>query len=321
MLVNCVAYQDGKKLADIPVSEIGEYLKKQNVFVWVAYFEPSDQEIRHIQQQFGLHELAVEDARKGHQRPKIEEYGDTVFVVMKTIDCIDHCFHEGEVSVFVGKNFVVSVRQKTQNGFANVRARCENEPLLLKQGPAFVFYAIMDTVVDRYFPLIEHIDDELEKTEAKVFKGQDPRQSAETLYQLKQKVMTLKHIVGPLLEATGKLYGGRVPQVCANSQEYFRDVYDHLMRINSSIENSREMLVTAMQVNLAMISLSESEVNKKLAAYAAIIAVPTMLAGIYGMNFKYMPEIEWPYAYPVVLLIMLVIDVALYVRFKKAHWI
>lgn len=321
MLVNCVAYKNGHKLADIQVENISDFIQQENCFVWVAYFEPSESELQDIQKEFHLHDLAIEDAKNGHQRPKLEEYGDTLFMVVKTIDCVDSEFIEGEVALFVGKNFVVSVRQVTKNGFTNVRARCENEPLLFKQGSAFVFYAILDTVVDRYFPLIEHIESELEKIEAEIFKGENPRYCAEQLYNLKHKIMMLKHIVSPLLEAISKLYGGRVPQVCAHSQEYFRDVYDHLMRINASIENIREMLITAMQVNLAMIALNESEVNKKLAAYAAILAVPTMIAGIYGMNFKFMPELEQPYAYPVVIMMMILIDIILYRHFKKANWI
>jgi magnesium transporter len=227
----------------------------------------------------------------------------------------------GEVDIFVGRNYVLSVRHRTQKGFADVRARCEREPELLKNGAGFVFYALMDTIVDRYFPVLDGIETELEQIEEQIFVRNTARSNIEALYALKQKLMLLKHAVDPLMEATGKLYGGRVPQVCAGMQEYFRDVYDHLHRIHATIEGIRDMLTTAIQVNLGMISLSENEVTKKLAAWAAIIAVPTMVAGIYGMNFKNMPELDWAYGYPVAIGIMVAADVYLYMRFRKTRWL
>ena len=211
--------------------------------------------------------------------------------------------------MFVGPNYVLTVRHRTHVGFAAVRARTEREPELLKHGSGYVFYAVMDNVVDRYFPVIDALETELETIEEQIFERNAARSNIESLYALKQKLMTLKHAVDPLMEATGRLYGGRVPQICSGMGEYFRDVYDHLHRIHASIEGIREMLTTAIQVNLGMISLSESEVTKKLAAWAAIIAVPTMVAGIYGMNFKNMPELNWEWGYPVSLLVMVAVDV------------
>src|SRR4030095_3431716 len=207
-------------------------------------------------------------------------------------------------------------RHRAKKGFGNVRARCEREPELLKQGGGFVLYARMDTVVDRYFPILDSMESELEQIEEQIFVRNAARSNIEALYALKQKLMVLKHAIDPLMEATGKLYGGRVPMVCTGMQEYFRDVYDHLHRIHATIEGIREMLTTAIQVNLGMISLSESEVTKKLAAWAAIIAVPTMVAGIYGMNFKHMPELDWTFGYPLAITIMVVIDVYLYFHFR-----
>jgi len=325
MLVNCVAYQDGKKLADIPVSEISEYVKKRECFVWVALVDPTAEELDEMAAEFGLHPLAVEDARKGHQRPKIEEYDDSLFAVLHTVEAPTESEASslvvGEVDIFVGPNYILSIRSRTQKGFVEVRARCEREPELLKFGSGFVLYALMDTIVDRYFPVLETFESDLEQIEEHIFVHHSARSNIRALYELKRKLMVLKHAVDPLMEATGKLYGGRVPHVCAGMQEYFRDVYDHLHRIHGTIEGIREMLTTAIQVNLGMISLSENEVTKKLAAWAAIIAVPTMLAGIYGMNFKYMPELEWEYGYYVSLAFMFVADVYLYFRFKKARWL
>jgi magnesium transporter len=324
MLVNCVVYQNGRKLSDIPVAEISEYVTRPDCFVWVAVAEPEPGELDLLAEEFGLHPLAVEDARKGHQRPKIEEYDESLFAVLQTVEAAaaDHAtLQVGEVAIFVGGNYVLSVRHRTQKGFADVRARTEREPELLRHGSAFVFYALMDAIVDRYFPVLETLETELEKIEEQIFVRNTARSNIKALYALKRRLMVLKHAVDPLMDATGKLYGGRVPQVCVGMQDYFRDVYDHLHRIHASIEGIRDMQATAIQVNLGMISLSENEVTKKLAAWAAIIAVPTMVAGVYGMNFDYMPELKWPYGYPVAIALMVVVDVWLYYRFKAARWL
>jgi magnesium transporter len=325
MLINCVAYQNGRKLGDIHVDDISDYVTRPECFVWVALLEPTVAEIDEMASEFELHPLAVEDARSGHQRPKIEEYDESLFVVLHTLEPVaqgtDTELIRGEVDIFVGKNYILSVRHRAKNGFGNVRSRCEREPELLKYGAGFVLYALMDTVVDRYFPILDSMESELEQIEEQIFVRNAARSNIEALYALKQRLMVLKHAVDPLMEATGKLYGGRVPQVCSGMGEYFRDVYDHLHRIHLTIEGIRDMLTTAIQVNLGMISLSESEVTKRLAAWAAIIAVPTMLAGIYGMNFKYMPELEWSFGYPLAIATMVVIDAYLYVKFKRARWL
>jgi len=321
MLVNCVAYQDGKKLGDIAPSQISDYVSRPECFVWVALFEPSSEELDAMKEEFGLHELAVEDARQGHQRPKIEEYGDCLFAVLQTVEVAGEDLKVGEVAVFVGRNYVLSVRRGTERGLTDVRARSEREPELLRYGSGYVFYAIMDAVVDRYFPVLDALEVELEEFERRIFSGRSNREIIEALYGLKQKLMTLKHAAGPLLEATGKLYGGRVPQPCARLQEYFRDIYDHLVRLNQSIESLREMVTTAITVNLSLLTIQESEVTKRLAGYAALVAVPTMIAGIYGMNFQHMPELTWEWGYPVSVATMAAIDGYLFYRFRKAKWL
>jgi magnesium transporter len=321
MLVNCVAYQEGRKLADIPKEAISEYVRSPECFVWVALHDASDTELAEMQHEFGLHELAVEDARHGHERPKIEEYGNSIFAVIHTLEIIAGELILGEVDVFVGANFVLSVRSRTHEGFAGVRARCEREPHLLQHGAGYVFYALMDAVVDRYFPVLDALETELERIEEQIFGGGSARANIEALYALKQKVMTLKHATGPLLEAVGKLHGGRVPQIFQGTQEYFRDVYDHLIRINQSIDSMRDMVSTAISVNLSLITLQENETTKRLAAYAALVAVPTMIAGVYGMNFEHMPELKWHLAYPVVVGAMAAIDIYLFYRFRKSGWL
>jgi magnesium transporter len=321
MLVNCVAYEEGRKLADVEPSDIHSYLARPGGFVWVALRDASDAELAAMQQQFDLHPLAVEDARHGHQRPKIEEYGDQLFVVLQMIEPAGEELRVGEVDVFIGRNYVLSARRGTERGFTDVRARCEREPELLRHGSGYVLYALMDTVVDRYFPVLDQVETELEALEEKSFTGKAPRDNIEALYYVKQKLMTLKHAAGPLLEASSKLYGGRVPQVCTGLGEYFRDVYDHLVRLNQSIDSLRDTVATATQVNLAMVQIGESEVTKRFAAYAALVAVPTMIAGVYGMNFEHMPELRWDYGYYVVVATMLVLDAILFWRFRKAGWL
>ena len=321
MLVNCVAYQDGRKLADIDKHEISNHLARPGCFVWVALRDATGAELEEMREEFGLHELAVEDARNGHQRPKIEEYGDSLFVVMHTIEVAGDELKAGEIHVFAGPNYVLSVRHRTERGFQDVRARAEREPDLLRHGSGYVLYALMDAVVDRYFPVLDTVEMQLESIEERLFSGTSPRGNIEALYYVKQKLTTLKHATAPLLEYSGKLFGGRVPQVCTGLGEYFRDVYDHLVRLNQSIDSLRDTVTTAIQVNLAMITIGESEVTKRLAAYAALVAVPTMIVGVYGMNFEHMPELKWAYGYPMVVGIMAAIDGYLFYRFRRAGWL
>jgi magnesium transporter len=289
--------------------------------VWVAVREPLPAELDALQEEFGLHELAVEDARHGHQRPKVEEYGKSLFVVLPIMEMKARQLQTGELMVFAGENYVLSIRQHAEHGFADVRRRAEGEPELLRHGSAYVLYALMDAVVDRYFPVVDALDEEIVAIEKNVFADAPSRATIEAMYDLKQNLLMVKHAAGPMLEATGKLYGGRVPQLCSGLQDYFRDIHDHLVRLNQAIDNLRDTVTTVTSVNLALITLQESEVTKRLAAYAALVAVPTMVAGLYGMNFKNMPELSWQYGYPLVLGIMVVIDAYLFYRFRKAKWL
>jgi magnesium transporter len=321
MLINCVAYQNGYRIGQVTREQISEYVARPDCFVWVALCDATAEELLQMQHEFGLHPLAVEDAQHGHQRPKIEEYGESLFAVIQTLELVHTELHIGEVDVFVGANFVLSVRNRTQRGFQDVRERCEREPEFLKRGAGYVMYALMDAVVDRYFPILDNLEQTLETIEARIFSGGSARENVESLYKLKQQLMTLRHAAAPLLDSVGKLYGGRVPPVCNGMQDYFRDVYDHLVRLNQSIESLREMVTTAISVNLSLITLTESETTKRLAAYAALVAVPTMIAGIYGMNFEHMPELKWLWGYPLAVGAMLIVDVWLFYRFKKSGWL
>jgi magnesium transporter len=321
MLVNCVAYQDGKRLGEITPREIHEYVSRPDCFVWVALRDATDTELTEMQEEFDLHPLAVEDARHGHERPKLEEYGSSLFAVVHTVEPNGNDLRVGEIDVFVERNYVLSVRNRSERGFVEGRARCEREPELLRHGSGYVLYALMDAVVDRYFPLIDALEADLEQIEERIFAGGAARAQLEALYGIKQKLVTLKHAVAPLLEAVSKLHGGRVPQMCTGMGEYFRDVYDHLSRLNQSIDSLRDMVTTAMTVHLSLSTVQENETTKRLAAYAALVAVPTMIAGLYGMNFENMPELRWSLGYPVTLAIMALIDVYLFYRFRKAGWL
>lgn len=321
MLINCVAYQNGVKLADLAVEEISDYLERKNCFVWVALRDTTNAELETMQREFGLHELAIEDARHGHQRPKIEEYGDELFVVMHIVESDRTELTVGEISIFVGRNFILSIRNRTRQGFLGVRDRCVREPELLQLGSGFVLYALMDAVVDRYFPAIDNLESQLEAIEERLFDKNAALANIEQLYELKRKVVVLKHAVLPLMEATGKLHGGRVPPVCASTQDYFRDVYDHLARINSTIDAMRDTITTAILVSQSTVSIEQNEINKRLAAWAGIFAVATAFAGIWGMNFRNMPELSLEYGYPLALSVIIGTCGYLYYRFKKSGWL
>jgi magnesium transporter len=321
MLINCAVYQDGHKRADIRIEDISNWVGHPDCFVWVALRDATDTELAEMQAEFGLHELAVEDARKGHQRPKIEEYGDTLFVVMQLLEIAHGEVTTGEVAIFVGANFVLSVRNRSTRDFLGVRERSEREPHLLNHGAGFVLYALMDAVVDRYFPLLDAIETELDEIETQIFEPGAARLNIERLYRLKGRATVMRHAVTPLLEVVGKLHGSRVPAVCLPTQEYFRDVHDHLVLINGAIDTIRETIGTAIQVNLSMVTIEESETTKRLAAWAAIFAVSTALAGIWGMNFEHMPELKWAWGYPVALAVIASAGGILYWRFRRAGWL
>lgn len=321
MLINCIAYEDGQRLELLEPDRIPDTLGRPGGFVWVALKEASDDELARMQTAFDLHPLAVEDARHGHQRPKLEEYGDTLFCVAHLLELQDGEICTGEVDIFVHPGFVLSARARSNIDFGSVRERCEREPEMLRQGAGFVFYALLDHVVDGYFPMLEYLEGELEHIESTIFEQASARRNIERLYALKRKTMVVRHAVLPMLEFMGKLHGGRVPPVCQHAQEYFRDVSDHLTRIATRVDTIREAISTAIQVNLAMVGIEESEITKKLAAWASIFAASTALAGIWGMNFEIMPELRWRWGYPVALGVIVAVSVLLFRRFRRAGWL
>ncbi|MDR1889763.1 MAG: magnesium/cobalt transporter CorA [Zoogloeaceae bacterium] len=325
MLIHATLFQNGTRFDEIPVEDVSEYMARSDCFVWVALRDATPEELEKMQEEFDLPLLAIEDARHGHQRPKLEEYdGEHFFAVMHllTLNEEEDDYLRGEINVFVGNNYILSVRNRSPQPFPDVRRRCEQEPELLSLGAGFVFYALMDAVVDRYFPLIDSLESELESVEDSIFAESAPyRDNIERLYAIKRRITTLKHAVAPLMEVAGKLHGGRTPRLTTACQEYFRDVHDHLMRINSALDTLRETAATAIQVNLSLVTIDVSEVNKRLAAWAGIFAIVTAFAGIWGMNFKYMPELDWPWGYPAALALLAGASGLLYYRFKKTGWL
>ena len=321
MLINSAAYQDGEKLGEIGLDEVGAYARRPGCFVWVALSEATPAELEQIRQVFDLHELAIEDVVHGQQRPKLDEYGEALFVVMQLIEPGDQELNVGEVAVFVGADYVVSARHHSSQHFLAVRERCEREPHLLKQGPSFVLYALMDAVVDRYFPIVEQLESELDEIEGRIFTKGAARINIESLYALKRKVGVLKHALAPLLEVLSKLHGGRTPRICANTQDYFRDVDDHLRRIDGAIDSIRDTIGTAIAVNLSMVTIEESEVTKRLAAWAGIFAVATAFAGIWGMNFEGMPELKLSWGYPAALGVIAGACALAWWRFRRSGWL
>ena len=326
MLINCVAYRDGLKLAEITIDEISDYLEKDDVFVWVALKDPSDKELSDMQREFNLHDLAIEDVRHSNQRPKKEEYGDVLFSVATLITRLpDKELQIGEIDIFTGKKFILSVRKNSPQDFLGVRGRCEREPHLLKLGSRYVRYALIDFVVDHYFDVLSDMEVDLDKLENDVFTKTKTlgRTNVETLYYLKRQVSILKHACVPLLEKFANFSGGRLPPVLDGGElnEYFRDLQDHLKRVVDRIDTLESALSQLIQVNLSLVTIDETEITKRLAAWAGIFGLATSFAGIWGMNFEGMAELQWKYGYELALVTIFGGCGLLYWRFKKIKWL
>lgn len=320
-VVNCVAYKDGKRIGEISVEDISEVLKQSGTFVWVGLNEPDEALLQKIQQEFGLHELAVEDARLAHQRPKLEEYGDSLFVVLRTAQLTSDAIQFGETHVFVGKQFLVSVRHGSSSGYVKVRERCESMPRRLAGGPGYALYGIMDFVVDNYRPVVDHFEGQLDQLETDIFKGKFNRDALEKLYDLKRELLLLRNAASPLLDVCNELMRFHTDIIPKDVRVYFRDIYDHVRRVIESTDNMREMLTTAMQVNIALVSVGQNEIVKKLAGWGAILAIPTMVFSWYGMNFKHMPELDWTFGYPLIIVGVIAGCAWLYKRLKRVGWL
>lgn len=321
-IVNCVAYKNGHRTANIPLNNVHEVLEDTRQFVWIGLHEPSQEVMQRVQQEFNLHDLAVEDAQKAHQRPKLELYGETVFLILRTAQKTGHSNIEfGETHFFVGRNFIVVIRHGSTVAYTEVRSRCETMPELLSKGQSFVLYAIMDFIVDRYLPVVESLENELQQIEDKIFKERPSRETTEQIYHLKRELLDVKRTVSPLIDMCSRLTKTDIKNISTETQPYFRDIYDHVIRVNEMVDNTRELLNSALEANFSLISISQNDTSKKFAGWAAIIAVPTMVAGFWGMNFKFMPETESQYGFYSIIFLTITACVVLYLLFRRTGWL
>jgi magnesium transporter len=320
-VIDCAAYAGGRRVGSFALGQAGEALQHPDQFVWVGLYEPNAETLEIVQGQFDLHDLAVEDARSAHQRPKLERYEDSLFVVLRTAHLTESRLEFGETHVFVGPRYLVSVRHGSHRSHAAVRHRCESTPELLAKGPAFVLHALMDFIVDQYFPIMDALEDQLENLEAEIFGESMNRGTTKRIYNLRRDLVALKRVVLPLVDVCNRLSRFEGDLIPEDTRPYFRDVYDHVVRINEMLDTQRELLTTALDANLSLVSVQQNEHTKRLAAWAAMIAVPTMIAGVYGMNFRTMPELDWEYGYFLALAAMVAACGLLYAGFKRSGWI
>jgi magnesium transporter len=323
MIVDCAVYEQGKRLeGELSLHGASQACQRDGAFVWLGLFEPTPDELDSVRREFKLHELAVEDALHAHQRPKLEVYDDTLFVVLKPARYVDseEVVETGEIHIFVSKGFVVAVRHGEASALRDARKRLEQRPELLQAGPGGVLYAIVDKVVDDYEPVVEGLAQDIQQIEAQVFSGERTN-PAERIYKMEREVLEFSSAVTPLTPAIDRLARGHFDLIDDRLHEYFRDVHDHLLREGQRIDGFRELLSSALHANLTQVAVRQNEDMRRITAWVAILAVPTAVAGIYGMNFEHMPELKWTYGYPLVLCVTLVICIALYLRFRRSGWL
>jgi magnesium transporter len=323
VIVDCAAYEDGRRVPGaLALGDVPEACRRPNGFVWLGLFEPTEEEFEKVARQFVLHELAVEDAIVAHQRPKLEIYDDSVFVVLKTARYIDEteAVELGEINMFVGDSFIVVVRHGESSPLTDVRRRVESHPDLARLGPSAIAYAVLDRVIDDYAPVIDGIDKDIREVEIEVFSESDS-DAAERIYKLKREVLELEGAVLPLAEPLQKLANASYRFVPDELMEYYRDVHDHVLREIDSVQNFRDLLTSVLEANLTRVSVRQNEDMRKISAWVAIAAVPTMIAGIYGMNFENMPELDQDWGYPVVLAFIAAVCLLLYRGFRKSGWL
>jgi len=315
------AYVDGRRVANIAIEEASSWRSKPGHVVWIGLHEPDMTILTSVQQQFQLHDLAIEDADHAHQRPKIEQYGEGLFIVARTAQLVGDNIAFGETHLFVGEGYLVSVRHGASTSYAPVRARCESCPRALARGEDYILYAILDFIVDNYSPVLETIQEEVEAMEEQVLASAMTRAQIERLYLLRRDLLRLRNAVGPLVEVCRRLEHDHLPMIRPTMQPLFRDVTDHVRTVQEQIDSLREVLAFAFEASLLVGQAQETAVSKKLASWLAIIAVPTAIAGIYGMNFKHMPELEWEYGYFTIIGTILVVCAGLFWRFRRAGWL
>jgi magnesium transporter len=319
-VINCVAYEAGKRRAEVELAEAcpgGD----DGSFVWVGLHAPDKDLLRTVQQRFNLHDLAIEDALTAHQRPKLEVYGDSIFVALRTAQLVDGKIQFGETHIFAGRGYVVTVRHGSTTAYREVRSRCESAPKMLAMGESFVVYSIIDFIVDNYFPVLHDLEQEADALEEEVFAHRSDPTDVERIYELRHELLLLRRAVQPLQEVCNRIMRYDVPLIDHAMNDYFRDIQDHVIRVVEGIDNLRDLLNSALEANLLLVSLAQNQVTKKLTGWAAILSIPLAIASVYGMNFKYMPELEQPWGYPAVMTLILGLCGFLYYRFRRAGWL
>jgi magnesium transporter len=326
VIVDCAHYKDGERQHEQKLTpEHAAEIRKEageGEFVWIGLHEPEQGDLERLQELFGLHELAVEDAHNAHQRPKIEDYGDDVFVVLKTAHYHEDIeeVHFGEIHVFAGRGYIITVRHGVGSELGPARSRLEARPDLLKLGAASAIWAVVDKVVDDYLPVVDSIEDDIEEVEKDVFDDDVPAPTAR-IYNLKREVIEFHRAVWPLLGPLTALEQGAYERIPDQLVDYFRDVADHARRVDEQVSSQRELLTSVLEANLALVSVNQNEVVKKISAVAGIIAVPTFIASVYGMNFDHIPELHWRIGYPLCLALMALTVLVLVGFFRRIDWL
>jgi magnesium transporter len=319
-VINCVAYEAGRRRAEIDLDQACP-AETDGSFIWVGLHEPNQELLRTVQQRFNLHDLAIEDALLAHQRPKLEIYGDSIFVALRTAQMVDRKLQFGETHIFAGRGYVVTVRHGSTTAYREVRARCENAPKMLAMGESFVVYSVIDFIVDNYLPVLHALESEADVLEEEVFANKSDHADVERIYELRHELLLLRRAAQPLQEVCNRIMRFDVPLIDHAMNDYFRDIQDHVIRVVEGIDNLRDLLNSALEANLLLVSLAQNQVTKTLTGWAAILSIPLAIASIYGMNFKWMPELELPYGYPTVMAFMFGICGYMFYRFRRAGWL
>jgi len=321
-VVNCVAYhRDGTRIGDVSLDAISDVLAQPDTFVWVGLYEPDEILLEKMQEEFGLHDLAIEDAHNAHQRTKLETYGDSLFLVVQTAQLHGAELTFGETHIFLGPRYLITVRHGASMSYAPARRTCELTPDLLALGPSYGLYSVLDFIVDNLLPIVRDFREELQQLEQDIFADTFKRTTVRRLYDMQRDLMTLRLAVAPLQDIINQLVRLHPNLIPDTLRAYFRDVYDHVFRVNESISAMREMLAAAINVNLSLVTFGQNEVMKKLAGWAAMLAAPTLLTSWYGMNFHHMPELDKPWAYPAIVVVMGSIVGGIYLGLKRAKWL
>ena len=322
MVVNCVAYRsDGTRIGDVGIDAISEVLKEPDTFVWVGLHEPDEALLRKLQEEFDLHDLAIEDAQSAHQRTKIEAYGDSLFIVVQTAQLIGGHIAFGETHIFLGPRYLLTVRHGASLSYAPARRSCEHSPDLLALGPSYGLYSVLDFIVDNLLPIVRDFREELQELEQDIFAASFNRDTVRRLYDMQRDLMTLRLAVAPLQDVISQLVRLHPQLIPDELRAYFRDVHDHVTRVNDSIGAMREMLTAAISVNLSLVTFGQNEVMKKLAGWAAMLAAPTLITSWYGMNFTHMPELAESWSYPVIIGVVACVVGGIYLALKRAKWL